>query len=245
VSPDAITDLVARGGSAAVRAWLDATGTLDIADELSRLDPASTAFAFRHLSRDRALAVFESLEPHDQQQVLDGLRDDRVTSLVEEMDPDDRARLFDELPAKVATRLLAQLSPEERASTALLMGYPDDSAGRMMSPEHVSLRASMTVAEAMARIRREAVDAETIYALPVVDDQRRLVGITGLRRLVLAPPGSRIGDLMTSDEVYEVHTDTDRRRRLASSRTPASSHCPSSTPRTASSASSRWTTPCR
>jgi magnesium transporter len=79
----------------------------------------------------------------------------------------------------------------------------------MMSPDYVSLRASMSVEQAMARIRREAVDAETIYVLPVLDDERRLIGVTGLRKLVVAPPDARVGDLMT-DEVYQVHTDTDR-----------------------------------
>jgi magnesium transporter len=205
-----LPSLLERGDTEAVRSWLDGAAVLGIVDELTRLDPADTAATFRFLQRDRALAVFEALEPHDQQQVLDGLRDDRVLALVEGLDPDDRARLLDELPAKVARRLLEQLSPEERASTALLLGYPEDSAGRMMSPEYVSLRASMTVAEAMERIRREAIDAETIYTLPVVDDERRLVGVTGLRQVVVAPPTVRIGDLMTTAEIHSVDTTTDR-----------------------------------
>jgi magnesium transporter len=205
-----VEDLVRGNRNTELRAWLDGATTLEITDELARLNPVDTAVLFRLLSRDRALAVFEELEPVDQQQVLDGLRDDRVRSLIEELDPDDRARLLDELPAKVATRLLAQLSPGELAATALLLGYPEESAGRMMSPEYVSLRASMTVEEAMARIRQQAVDAETIYALPVLDDERRLIGITGLRTLVLATPDARVGDLMTADAVYRVHTDTDR-----------------------------------
>jgi magnesium transporter len=207
--PTDLAELLEARDTAAAREWLANTTTLEVTEALSRLDPADTALAFRLLPRDRALAVFEELEPHDQQQVLDGLRDDRVLSLVEQLDPDDRARLFDELPAKVASRLLAQLSPEERAATALLLGYPEGSAGRIMSPQYVSLRASMTVAEAMEKIRREAVDAETIYALPVVDDQRRLIGITGLRNVVVSSPDTRVGDLMTT-EVYKVHTDTDQ-----------------------------------
>jgi magnesium transporter len=208
--PLELEELVRAEDTSGMRAWLADAGTLEIVDELARLNPVDTALVFRLLARDRALAVFESLEPVDQQQVLDGLRDDRVLALVEAIDADDRARLLDELPAKVASRLLAQLSPEERASTALLLGYPEESAGRMMSPDYVSLRASMSVAQAMDKIRREALDAETIYALPVVDDERRLIGITGLRKVVVASPETRVGELMTSDEVYRVHTDTDR-----------------------------------
>src|SRR5690606_30481029 len=138
-----------------------------------------------------------------------GLRADRVRALIEALDPDDRARLFDEMPATVVTRLLGQLSPDERALTTVLLGYPEQSAGRLMSPEFVSLRASMTATEAIDKVRHEGLDAETVYALPVVDDHRRLIGITGLRAIVLAPPSERVAELMTTD-VHHVTTDTDQ-----------------------------------
>ena len=204
-----IIDLVRAGDVAALTVRLAELGVLAIAEELSRLDPEDTGLVFRLLPRERALSVFEMLDPADQQQVLDGLRDDRVLQLIEGLDPDDRVRLFDELPAKVASRLLEQLSPEERRLTGLLMGYPDESVGRLMSPEYVSLRASFTVAQALARIRREGYDAETIYALPVVDDERRLIGVTGLRSLIIADPRTTVGELMTT-EVHRVTTDTDQ-----------------------------------
>jgi magnesium transporter len=192
-----------------LRQWLDETGTLDIADELGRRSPADKAVVVRLLPRDRALAVFEALDAADQQQVLEGLRDDRVRHLVESMDPDDRARLVDELPAKVAHRLMTQLSPHERDLTAILLGYPPESAGRVMSPEYVNLRESMTVADALAKVRRAGREAETIYTLPVTDDQRRLVGVVSLRQLVLASPSTRIGEIMSS-EVHHVHVGDDQ-----------------------------------
>ncbi len=201
--------LVDEGATGALTEWLKATSVLDIVDELTRLDPADTAFVFRLLPRDRAIEVFEELEPVDQQQVIDGLRDDRVVHLIEELDPDDRARLLDEMPAKVANRLLNQLSPGERRLTTILLGYAEESAGRLMTPEFVSLRATMTVADAMAKIRREGLDAETVYALPVLDDERHLIGITGLRSLVLAAPDQLVRDLMTTD-IHMVHTEVDR-----------------------------------
>lgn len=202
-------DLVEAGDTTALTAWLSETGWLDIAEELSRLNPTETAFVFRLLPRDRAMAVFEQLDPADQQQVIAGLHDERVLQLIEEMDPDDRVRLLDEMPAKVANRLLADLSPDERALTTLLLGYPEESAGRYMSPEFVSLRASMTAADALAKIRREGLDAETVYALPVLDDQRHLIGVTGLRSLVVAPPNTRVSELMETD-IHMVTTDTDQ-----------------------------------
>lgn len=204
-----IDELVRDGDTGPLVEWLRETSVLDIVDELTRLDPEGIAVAFRLLPRDRALDVFEALDPTDQQQVLDGLRADRVRSLIEALDPDDRARLFDEMPAKVVNRLLAQLSPDERALTTVLLGYPEESAGRLMSPEFVSLRASLTAGEALDKIRHEGLDAETVYALPVLDDHRHLIGITGLRALVLAPPSERVGELMTTD-IHQVTTDTDQ-----------------------------------
>jgi magnesium transporter len=189
--------------------WLDTTGVLDIAEDLSRLDPDDRAVPFRLLARDRALAVFEALDPVHQGEVLQVIRDDRYRQLVEDMDPDDRARLVGELPAKVATRLLAGLSAPEREKTAALLGYPAESAGRVMSPEFVSLPESMTVADALAKVRRTGTDAETIYTLPVTDGQRCLRGVVSLRQLVLGAPTERVGDLMSRD-VHHVHVADDQ-----------------------------------
>lgn len=209
MTPPALDQLLHGEDTEAISAWLADAGPLDIADELTRLTTAEMGIAFRLLPRDRALDVFEALDPHHQQLVLDGLLDDRVRALIEQLDPDDRVRLLDEMPAKVAKRLVATLSPDERSLTTVLMGYPEESAGRHMSPEFVSLRASMTAAEAMAKIRRDGADAETIYALPVLDDERRLIGVTGLRSLVLAAPPTLVGEIMSTD-VHMVQTDTDR-----------------------------------
>lgn len=106
-------------------------------------------------------------------------------------------------------RLLSRLSPDERELTTLLLGYPAESTGRYMSPEFVSLRETMTAAEAIEKIQRDGFDAETVYALPVLDDQRHLIGVTGLRAVVLADPSTRVSDLMTTD-VHSATTDTDR-----------------------------------
>ncbi len=215
MTPPALDELLHSDDTTSIVAWLEETGTLDIADEFTRLDAAEMGVAFRLLPRDRALDVFEALDPHHQQLVLDGLLDDRIRHLLDEMDPDDRVRLLDEMPAKVAKRLIAQLSPDERSLTTVLMGYPEESAGRHMSPEFVSLRASMTAADAMAKIRREGPDAETVYALPVLDDERRLIGVTGLRALVLAAPSTLVGDLMSTDvHMVDTHSDREEAARL-------------------------------
>jgi magnesium transporter len=189
--------------------WLVQADMVEIAEELARLPRERRAVPFRLLAKDRALEVFEQLDPSVQQELLEGLRDANVRQIFEGMDPDDRARLTEEMPAKVARRLLAGLPPNERRLTATLLGYPEDSAGRLMSPEVASLRSGMRVGDALERLRRIGHSAETIYALPVTDDRRRLVGVLGLRTLVLADPEASVGDLMDTD-VYSARVDTDQ-----------------------------------
>ncbi|MDP8905052.1 MAG: magnesium transporter [Chloroflexota bacterium] len=204
-----LAEQVAANDVNALNDWLNEADVLEIADELARLPPAERAVPFRLLAKDRALEVFEALDPIHQQELLEGLREASVRQLFEDMDPDDRARLVDEMPAKVAKRLLAGLSPHERTLTARLLGYPENSAGRVMSPEVANLRANQTVSEALARLRRLGGSAETIYALPVTDERRRLVGALGLRDLVLADPDATVGDLMDTD-VYKAYVDDDQ-----------------------------------
>lgn len=212
-----ITTLVRSSDTQALSESLASMGGRDIVAELVRLDDDAMGVVFRLLERDRAAQVFEALGPTYQQRLLRGLRTDRVVDLIEELDPDDRVRLLDEVPAKVANRLLAALSPGELALTSTLLGYPEESAGRLMSPEFVSLREAMTVGEALAKIRRDGVDAETIYALPVLDDERHLIGVTGLRALVVADRDAMVGDLMSSDVTYvSTHADQEDAARLVS-----------------------------
>jgi len=213
-TPDAVPtvdldDLLDTGDLDLINRWLDQADVVEIAEEMSRLPRDQRAVPFRLLAKDRALEVFELLDPSVQQELLEGLRETNVRQLFEEMDPDDRARLTEEMPAKVARRLLAGLSPNERKLTSTLLGYPEDSAGRLMSPEVASLRAGMTAREALDRLRQIGRSAETIYALPVTDDHRRLVGALGLRDLVLAEPGTPVGELMDT-EVFSARVDADQ-----------------------------------
>ncbi len=204
-----LEELIRASDLPAVERLLRGETPLAIADELARLSAPDRAVAFRLLDKNQALDVFEALDQAYQQDLLAALRDDRVRQLFEGLDPDDRVRLLDEMPAVVANRLLAGLSRRERRLTARLLGYPDDSAGRIMSPEVASLREGMTAEEALAKLRRVGRHAETIYALPVTDGHRRLVGIVGLRDVVLAEPSTMIADLMNR-EVYSARADADQ-----------------------------------
>ena len=119
-----LAHLVDRHDLNGIRIWLGEHPPHVIADEIARLPQVEAGVAFRLLDKDQALEVFEELEPVDQQQILEGLRDQAFRDLIEEMDPDDRARMLTEAPAKVVKRVLGGLSPKERQMTAELLGYP-------------------------------------------------------------------------------------------------------------------------
>ncbi len=205
-----IEALAGQGDALALHATITRAKRTEVAEAITRLPPSEGAVVFRLLPKTRAIKVFETLDWSVQQELLAAMRDsEEVRSLVEEMDPDDRARLIDEVPAGVARQLMAGLSPDEQEMTRRLLGYPDESAGRIMSPEFVHLRAPDSVETAMRRVRAQGADAETIYALPVTDEEWHLVGVVSLRDLILADPEQRVGQLMTAD-VIRVRVDTDQ-----------------------------------
>ncbi|PSB14568.1 magnesium transporter [filamentous cyanobacterium CCP2] len=181
----------------------------DIAEAIEGLPEPMQVIAFRLLSKAEAIEVYEHLDSSIQQALIEEFKRQDVLDIVDKMSPDDRARLFDELPAKVVNRLLTQLSLEERRATALLLGYEPNTAGRIMTPEYISLKEHWTVAQALERIRRLAKVSETIYYLYVTDAARHLTGILSLRALVVALPDQQIGEIMVR-EVVHVYTGTDQ-----------------------------------
>ncbi|ADD45212.1 magnesium transporter [Stackebrandtia nassauensis] len=193
---DTLKDLLEDNDLTAVRAWLGTQPPYVIADELARMDALAAVVPFRMLDKDAALAVFEELDPVDQQQILSGLRDKAFRDLIEGMDPDDRARMLGEAPAKVTHRVLSGLSPRERLMTAELLGYPDGSVGRIMTPEVVALPVDITAKQALRRIRVKGGNAESVYTLPIVESGRRLVGVCELRDLVLSDPDTPVAELV-------------------------------------------------
>ncbi|MGF1614820.1 MAG: magnesium transporter [Gammaproteobacteria bacterium] len=189
--------------------WLTQHDTVTICEELSHLEPAQRSAALLLLPPNRSVAVFEQLDTAHQQEFLKQLGSTQVRHLLEQLDPDDRARLLEQMPAAVAAQAIAELSPSEQRMTTLLLGYPEESAGRIMNPEFVRLAPDMTIAEAMVQIRQQGRFAETIYTLPVTDRSGILLGTAELEDLILAEPSARVADLM-DHEVASVHVHDDQ-----------------------------------
>lgn len=181
----------------------------DIAEAIEGLPDTMQAIAFRLLSKDEAIEVYENLDSSVQQSLIEEFKRQDLIDIVDKMSPDDRARLFDELPAKVVRRLLEQLSLQERQATALLLGYEAQTAGRIMTPEYVALKENWTVGRALDHIRAQAELSETVYYLFVTNFARQLTGILSLRQLVIGGAEQTIGEIMTR-EVVSVQTSTDQ-----------------------------------
>lgn len=198
-----------QGNFAEAKALLVPVQAADIADMIEAIPEAQQAIAFRLLSKDEAIVVYEYLQPKVQEALLEDFKRPEVLEIVDRMSPDDRVRLFDELPAKVVRQLFLHLSPEERDATSLLLGYQPNTAGRIMTSEFVALKETLTVTQALEQIRRIANRVETIYTLYAVDDSRHLIGTLSLRNLVIADPEQTIGELMNREVVF-AYTNTDQ-----------------------------------
>ncbi|MBP0017406.1 MAG: magnesium transporter [Cyanobacteria bacterium SBLK] len=201
--------LLERENWEGAKALLIPVQPVDIAEAIEGLPDSMQVIAFRLLSKDEAIEVYEHLDSSVQQNLIQDFKRQEAIEIVENMSPDDRARLFDELPAKVVRQLLSQLSAKERQATALLLGYEEDTAGRIMTPEYISLKENLTVMETLDRIRAQATASELIYYLYVTDTARRLTGIVSLRDLVISSPEKTLGEIMTRD-VLSVTTDMDQ-----------------------------------
>lgn len=201
--------LLENGNLEGAKSLLIPVQPVDIAEAIEGLPESAQLIAFRLLSKAEAIEVYEYLNTDVQQALIQEFKRQEVLDIVDKMSPDDRAKMFDELPAKIVRRLLSQLSPKERQATAILLGYGDDTAGRIMTPEYISLKENLTVSQTLERIRSLSNASEVVYYLYVTDSSRQLTGIVSLRDLVVAATDTTLAEIMTRDVVF-VHTDTDQ-----------------------------------
>lgn len=194
---------------AALQTDLDGLTTLDVADRMSRLDTTGQAVLFRLLDKDRATRVFEHLDVTHQAELLHELREGRSAELLADLPDDDRAHLLGEMPAKVAARMMAGLPEDRRAITAQLLGYPDQSAGRVMTPVPTVISADSTREDALRKLRGRELRNRDIAVLAVTDHSRHLLGVVDLSTLVTAPGNTTVAEL-TNSETHTVTATTDR-----------------------------------
>jgi len=202
-------DLLGNKQYRMLRKRLAASEPADIADLLASIPSDQAVIAFRLLPKDLAISVFDYMDGTFQNQLLEAFSDQAARGFLEAMPPDDRTELLDEVPAKVARRLLQILSPDQRRVTMQLLGYEEGTAGREMTPLFVDLHSDMTVAQALERVRRLAINRETVYECYVMDRRRHLIGTVSLKDLVIADPDIKVADIMKPNPSF-VFTHSDR-----------------------------------
>ena len=168
----------------------------DVAELLTSLTLEDQVVVFRVLPRKDAAAVFEYLSQDAKEALLKGMAQEDVASLLNDMAPDDRTMFLEELPATATRQLLSLLTPEERSVALTLLGYPEHSVGRLMTPHYVAVREQWTVQEVLDYVRAHGQDSETLNVIYVVDEQGLLIDDIRIREFLLAPVDKRVADLM-------------------------------------------------
>jgi magnesium transporter len=195
-SPSKIEEALSKRDFAALRESLKNWPPPDVAGLVQPLSREDQLIILRVLPRNLAAEVFEFLDLESQQQLLKAMGQEQVATILNEMAPDDRTLLLEELPATMTKQMLTLLTPEERSVAVTLLGYPEGSIGRLMTPDYIAVREDWTVQYVLDYIREHGDDSETLSMIYVVNDQGVLIDDIRIRAFLLAPLTQRAADLM-------------------------------------------------
>ncbi len=170
----------------------------DIIDEVG---VEKITLLFRTLPKSVSVDVFAYLPIEDQVKIINTITEQEVSYIMDELDFDDMIDVLEELPANLVDKILEQTKPEERKLINTFLNYPDTCAGSLMTPDYISLLPKMTVGEALAYIKKEGMDSETVYTCYVKDQSRNLLGIVSLRKLVITDDSVKIEDIMKENAI--------------------------------------------
>ena len=202
------TELLIKGDFKAVHSILDVMNVVDIALLLEELNEKELAIAFRLIPKDKAADVFSNMSNTMQTNLVEMFTEKELKEILDDLYMDDTVDLLEELPANLVTRILNAVDSSKRNSINLLLNYPEDSAGSIMTTEYVSLHQSMTVKEAMAHIKQVGIHKETIYTCYVLE-RRKLIGIVSAKDLMTMNDDTVISEIMET-EIISATTHTDQ-----------------------------------
>jgi len=168
----------------------------DLAELISDLPESQQFIVFRFLPKNLTSTVFDFLEVESQKNILLSMGKKEVTAIINELSPDDRTSLFEELPHSVLKNMLMLLNKEEREIARTLLGYPEESVGRLMSPEYVAVNEEMSIEEVLEKIRKYGSDSETLDVLYVTDKDGKLIDDLTIREVLLSSPKKKVSRLM-------------------------------------------------
>ena len=180
----------------ALRGRIEKWSPVELASLIVQLRTEDQVIVFRILPHKIASTVFEYLNAPTQEALLKAMAQGDVAALLNNMAPDARTHLLEKLPASVTRQMLALLTPDERAIAVSLLGYPEDSIGRLMTPDYIKVRQDWSVARVLEHIRQYGQDSETLSTIYVVDEQDVLIDDIRIRNFLLTSPTTRVSELM-------------------------------------------------
>ena len=207
---DEILMLLSERNFAVLKPLLSSMNPTDLAEVFEETEKdVDLLILFRILPKDLAADTFVEMDSDVKEKLIHKLSDREIKAVLDELFLDDTVDLIEEMPASVVKRVLAQSDAETRAYINDILKYRKDSAGSIMTIEFVSLFPSMTVEDAFERIRRTAIDKETIYTCYVIDPTNKLLGLVTAKDLMLAPKTALIDDIMNDNVIY-AYTEDDK-----------------------------------
>ena len=205
-----IVQLLTERKFSVLKPLLSSMNAIDLAEIFEAVKTeADLPVLFRILPKDLAAETFVEMDSNRKEKLINMLSDKEIRAVMDELFLDDTVDFLEEMPASVVKRVLAQSDKETRAYINEILKYPKDSAGSIMTIEFVALKKTMRVDEAFARIRRIAIDKETIYTCYVTDEKNELLGLVTAKDLMLASPTAIIGDIMNENVIY-AYTEEDK-----------------------------------
>ncbi|MBQ5927537.1 MAG: magnesium transporter [Clostridia bacterium] len=202
-----IVQLLKERNFAVLKPLVAAMHENDLALVFEDIPKEDFALLFRILPKDLAAETFVELDRDIKEELIHRLNDREIELVLKDLFLDDTVDLLEEMPANVVKRLLSKSDKATRAHINQILHYPKDSAGSIMTIEYVSLRAGTSVANAFEKIRKTAIDKETIYTLYVTDDKNKLIGFVSAKELMISSPDKKIGDIMEENVIYSFTTD--------------------------------------
>ena len=194
--------MLTTGNAKALRDFCERGHPAAVAELISALSAAEAWAVLGHVDLQLRAEIFSNLDDDLMVEMIETLRRDEIARLLTEMPHDERADLFKHLPDEQQEALMPILAQAEREDIRRLSAYPEGTAGAVMTSEYAALSPDLTTAEAIAKLRREAPDKETIYYCYVVDAHRRLIGFISLKDLILAHPDKRVEEVMHRDVIF-------------------------------------------
>src|SRR5205085_1606344 len=182
-----IRDLIAERNFGALREIFREWPPADVAELILDLPEDEQVIIFRLLPNALAADVFEYLDVEAQQQLLRAMAHEQVVAILNEMSPDDRTALLEELPSAASRQLIRLLTPDERRIAQALLGYPEGSVGRLMTPDFIAVPEDWTVQQVLDYVREYGQDSETLNVIYVVDERSHLIDDVRMREFLLKP----------------------------------------------------------